>query len=119
MKRQAEYLVRKRDGRCEWLRATKLARSIHAALSAAGHAARDRSLDLATEIVGSLRRERSDEVLCTERLAGQVQRTLIDRGHSLAALMFLEHRSRTVAASALVSERRTKFWSTGDRFGVN
>ena len=36
VKRQAEFLVRKRDGRCEWLRATKLARSIHAALSAAG-----------------------------------------------------------------------------------
>lgn len=119
MKRQAEFLVRKRDGRCEWLRATKLARSIHAALSAAGYPGRDRSLELATEIVGGLCRVRSDEVLDTDRLALRVRETLVERGHSLAALLFLEHRSRAVEAASVGVDRARSFWSEGERFEVN
>ena len=36
MKRRTEHLVEKRDGRTEFVRATKLARSIHLALSSVG-----------------------------------------------------------------------------------
>jgi hypothetical protein len=36
MKRRTEHLVEKRDGRTEFLRATKLARSIHLAMHSVG-----------------------------------------------------------------------------------
>lgn len=117
MKRQAEYLVRKRDGRCEWLRATKLARSVHAALAAAGSVTRERSLDLATEVVGRLRRERSgDEVVGTAQIATVARRVLIERGYSLAALLFAEFGSRRAAT---LEDRGTLFWSDERLFGTS
>lgn len=55
MKRRAEYLVSKRDGRKEWLRATKLARSIHMAMSASGASETWRSIDIASTVLMGLR----------------------------------------------------------------
>ena len=55
MKRRAEFLVSKRDGRKEWLRATKLARSIHLAMSASGASETWRSIDIASTVLMGLR----------------------------------------------------------------
>ncbi len=55
MKRRAEFLVSKRDGRKEWLRATKLAHSIHLAMSASGATESWRSIDIASTVLMGLR----------------------------------------------------------------
>lgn len=55
MKRRSEHLVRKRDGRSEFLRATKLARSIHLALQSVGVNEDWRALELANVILTALR----------------------------------------------------------------
>ncbi len=120
MKRQAEFLVSKRDGRREWLRATKLARSIHLALSAAGIVTREASLDLATRLVARVRRERQDEVLETTRLASLVQHELIDRGYSLAALRYAEAAQHKVATCTGEPPLRSEsFWSDDRFFGTS
>ena len=61
MRRRAESLVEKRDGRRESLRATKLARSIHLALAECGIREDWRALDLASSVLGGLRARRADE----------------------------------------------------------
>ena len=55
MKRRTEHLVEKRDGRREYLRATKLARSIHLALFEIGVDEDWRALELATVVLEGLR----------------------------------------------------------------
>ncbi len=120
MKRQAEFLVSKRDGRREWLRATKLARSIHLALRSAGVVERERSLDLATRLVARLRRYRRETVLETSRLASVVQSELIDRGYTLAALLYAEAAQRQqerVPSGAAPIDRVEPFWSDDRLFG--
>ncbi len=119
MKRQAEFLVTKRDGRREWLRATKLAHSIHASLAAAGVVTRERSLDLATEIVGLLRQGRGDDMLATDRIAEMVRRVLIERGYSLAALLYVEVRARGGASAVVDDVGVAPFWSDERLFGMN
>jgi hypothetical protein len=61
MKRRTEHLVEKRDGRREYLRATKLARSIHLALCGVGVDEDWRALELANVVLEGLRRRRSDD----------------------------------------------------------
>lgn len=55
MKRRTEHLVEKRDGRTEYLRATKLARSIHLALVSVGVDEDWRALELANVVLLALR----------------------------------------------------------------
>lgn len=59
MKRRTEHLVIKRDGRTEYLRATKLARSIHLALLSLGIDEDWRALELANVVLQALRQKRS------------------------------------------------------------
>ena len=120
MKRRAEFLVSKRDGRCEWLRATKLARSIHVALEASGGGQQPvRALELATEIVGALRFRRATDVIETSKLSTVVQEHLIERGYTLAALLYAEAGRRRRPSVFGDEERRSvPFWSDERLFGA-
>ena len=60
MKRRTEHLVEKRDGRREFLRATKLARSIHLALYEIGVDEDWRALELASVVLEGLRSRQRD-----------------------------------------------------------
>jgi hypothetical protein len=105
MKRRAEFLVEKRDGRTEWLRATKLARSIHLALHSAGIDEDWRALELAAAVLSGLRaRQRDDQtagrrvgMLTTAQLADAVAQVLVATGVPVAA-----------AAYGLVASERTR-----------
>jgi len=92
MKRRAEFLVEKRDGRREWLRATKLARSIHLALAAVGAGEAWRAVDLAETVLAGVRKRsllRGDtESLTTIEIADAVQQVLIATGFPGAAWAF-------------------------------
>ena len=92
MKRRAEFLVEKRDGRREWLRATKLARSIHLALLAIGAGEAWRAADLADTVLSALRKRsalRGDtDSLTTIEIADAVQQVLIATGFAGAAWAF-------------------------------
>lgn len=104
MKRRAEFLVEKRDGRREWLRATKLARSIHLALAAIGAGEAWRAVDLAETVLTALRKRnalRGDGgSLSTIEIADAVQQVLIATGFPGAAWAFTqvgaERRRRSV-----------------------
>ena len=93
MKRTARYRVRKRDGRTEWLRGSKLYRSIGRALAAArgddwaGCEVEEwRTADLAAAVLTGLRKEtRRGANLTTSRLAGAVQQVLVATGFPRAA----------------------------------
>lgn len=95
MKRRAEHLVQKRDGRREFLRATKLARSIHLALHSVGVDEDWRALELANVVLTALRQKRrpGDEapdhvVLTTTEIADAVQHLLVVTGQPTAAVSF-------------------------------
>ena len=55
MRRRKEHLVEKRDGRREFMRSTKLARSIHLALHSVGVDEDWRALELASVVLAALR----------------------------------------------------------------
>ena len=59
MKRRSEHLVQKRDGRTEFLRATKLARSIHLALQSVGVDEDWRAIEIGAAVLAGVR-QRSD-----------------------------------------------------------
>ena len=59
MKRRTEHLVEKRDGRTEFLRATKLARSIHLALHSTGVDEDWRALEVTSTVLAGLRDRKS------------------------------------------------------------
>ena len=94
MKRRSEHLVRKRDGRMEFLRATKLARSVHLALKSVGVDEDWRALDVTTAVLAGLRSRREQvlvdgaPVLSTQELAAAVQGVLVANGHAAAAVAF-------------------------------
>lgn len=98
MKRRTEHLVEKRDGRREYLRATKLARSIHLALFEIGVDEDWRALELATVVLEGLRTRRRDEkesasrrdplVLNTVEIADAVQHLLVVTGQPAAAVSY-------------------------------
>lgn len=99
MKRRTEHLVEKRDGRREFLRATKLARSIHLALYEIGVDEDWRAIELATVVLEGLRTRRSREgaasapksgalVLNTSEIADAVQHLLVVTGQPAAAVSY-------------------------------
>lgn len=117
MKRQASFRIRKRDGRVEWLRSSKLARSIGLALTAAESVLDERAtqvafsvddpggglivefkedwraIDLATAVLTGLCGETQvskGEIpeWTSERVAQAVQRVLSATGYSAAATAY-------------------------------
>ena len=130
MKRRSEHLVQKRDGRLEFLRSTKLARSIHLALRSVGVDEDWRALEITTAVLTGLRVRQGviaagggisgssipvssapasggdgPPVLTTTELATAVQHVLVATGHPAAAVAFdavaIERlRRRSVLASA-------------------
>lgn len=94
MKRRTEHLVEKRDGRREFLRATKLARSVHLALYAIGVDEDWRAIDVASAVLEGLRHRRKNEgevgpvVLTTLEIADSVQHLLVVTGQPAAAVSY-------------------------------
>jgi len=94
MKRRTEHLVLKRDGRTEFLRATKLARSIHLALHSVGVDEDWRAIEIANVALHALRRkhgepEREEPVLLTtSELSDAVQHLLVVTGQPAAAVAY-------------------------------
>jgi len=99
MKRRKEHLVEKRDGRREFLRATKLARSIHLALFEIGVDEDWRAIELATVVLEGLRSRRvhaagggtppaASVVLSTAEIADAVQHALVVTGQPAAAVCY-------------------------------
>ena len=119
MKRRTEHLVHKRDGRREFLRATKLARSIHLALHSVGVDEDWRALELANVVLLALRQKRSadlvgdDVVLSTDEIADAVQHLLVVTGQPSAAVAY-------GAVAAERSRRRQSLATIGrtDDFGL-
>jgi ATP cone domain len=125
MKRRVEFLVEKRDGRREWLRATKLARSIHLALQSAGVDEDWRALEVASTVLLGLRRRRADDpmagcgVLTTTEIADAVQHVLVVTGQPVAAAAYgavsaeRGRRRRALEALSAAAQHR-KLAVTGD-----
>lgn len=102
MKRRTEHLVEKRDGRREFLRATKLARSVHLALYEIGVDEDWRALELASVVLEGLRQKRKTSqsplpaatstegavVLTTAEIADSVQHLLVVTGQPTAAVAY-------------------------------
>jgi len=118
MKRRAEHLVQKRDGRREFLRATKLARSIHLALQSVGVDEDWRALELANVVLQALRQKRgggdggvdtAEVVLTTTDIADAVQHLLVVTGQPTAAVAY--------GAVAAERSRRRRSLATIGRFG--
>ena len=109
MKRRTEHLVEKRDGRREFLRATKLARSVHLALLEIGVDEDWRALELASVVLEGLRQRRKSAttasasvtavgnvvpghvgpiVLTTAEIADSVQHLFVVTGQPTAAVAY-------------------------------
>jgi hypothetical protein len=94
MKRRTEHLVLKRDGRREFLRATKLARTIHLALHSVGIDEDWRALEVANAVLTGLRQKRKGEipademVLTTAEIADAAQHLLVITGQAPAAVAY-------------------------------
>lgn len=102
MKRRTEHLVEKRDGRREFLRATKLARSVHLALFEIGVDEDWRALEVASVVLEGLRQKRKSAqslvtattavggpiVLTTTEIADSVQHLLVVTGQPTAAVAY-------------------------------
>lgn len=116
MKRRTEHLVEKRDGRTEFLRATKLARSIHLALHSVGVDEDWRALELANVLLLALREKRHAvprgteiAMLTTADIADAVQHVLVVTGQPQAAVAY--------GAVAAERTRRRRSLATLGRFG--
>lgn len=127
MKRRTEHLVEKRDGRTEFLRATKLARTIHLALHSVGVDEDWRALELANVLLLALREKRTAAALggdaaatgaacvpnprplTTAELADAVQHLLVVTGQPAAAVAY--------GAVAAERTRRRRSLATLGRFG--
>lgn len=115
MKRRTEHLVRKRDGRTEFLRTTKLARSIHFALHSVGVDEDWRAIELANVVLHALRVKRTGEVpdatvLSTAEVADAVQHLLVVTGQPAAAVAY--------GAVAAERTRRRRSLATIGRCGI-
>ncbi|MEO6596054.1 MAG: hypothetical protein ABIP94_14995 [Planctomycetota bacterium] len=126
MKRRTEHLIEKRDGRTEFLRVTKLARSIHLALHSVGVDEDWRALDLANVTLLALRQKHGGDraggdragsdragapiVLTTSELADAVQHLLVVTGQPAAAVAYgavaaeRTRRRRSLAALGRIGE---------------
>lgn len=113
MKRRSEHLVEKRCGRTEFLRATKLARSIQQALQSVGVDEDWRALEVTSAVLHGLRQrqqmQREDgspqRVLTTREIADAVQNVLVATGQAAAAVSFgavAAERSRRRGSLALL-----------------
>lgn len=102
MKRNEACLVQKRDGRREWLRATKLARSIQSALDGetavcgVGSGVAD-ALEIASAVLADLSRRsgsalhrgaQAEPIVTTIEIASCVERMLFASGHARAATRY-------------------------------
>lgn len=119
MRRRTEHLVEKRDGRTEFLRATKLARSIHLALHSVGVDEDWRALELANVVLMALRQKQEAQaaesngggratatVLSTADIGEAVQHLLVVTGQPAAAVAYTgvaAERSRRRGSLALLS----------------
>ena len=90
MKRRDEFLVIKRDGRREWLRASKLARSIQLALQRAGAGETWRALELATTVLTALRARWGIGPIRAEVIAAAAEHVMSATGHAEAACAYSE-----------------------------
>ncbi len=115
MKRRSEHLVLKRDGRTEFLRATKLARSVHSALHSVGVDEDWRALEVANVVLEALRQKRAGGsqgkdavVLTTADIADAVQHLLVVTGQPQAAVAY--------GAVAAERTRRRRSLATLGRF---
>lgn len=107
VKRRAELLVEKRGGQVQWLRATKLARSILLALQAEGEPDEWRALDLAATVLAGLRvrKGRRRRNLTTDEVAAAVTEVLLATGFPGAAQAYVDvaaeraRRARTLAGT--------------------
>lgn len=96
MRRRTEHLVEKRDGRREFVRSTKLARSIHMALRGVGIDEDWRALELAAVTLEGLRQRHVGDrtgrgakvVLTTAEIADAVQHLLVVTGQPGAAVSY-------------------------------
>jgi hypothetical protein len=86
------FLVEKRDGRREWLRTTKLARSIRLALIAAD-APDDLAPELAAAVVAGLRARGETTPVRTDVIAEAAVRVLVAVGWPRAASLYADVRS--------------------------
>jgi hypothetical protein len=116
MKRRSEHLVEKRDGRTEFLRATKLARSIHTALHSVGVDEGWRALEVTATVLAGLRHRRgafeaeggAPGPLTTAEIADAVQSVLVATGQAAAAVAF----------GAIAAERGRRRSSAGGGRGL-
>lgn len=117
MKRRTEHLVEKRDGRTEFLRATKLARSIHLALHSVGVDEDWRALELANVVLMGLRQRQqaggdtavATAPLPTSTIGEAVQHLLVVTGQSAAAVAYSSmaaERARRRGALALLARNQ-------------
>ncbi len=117
MKRRTEHLVEKRDGRTEFLRATKLARSIHLALHSVGVDEDWRALELANVVLMGLRQRQqvggdaavATAPLSTSAIGEAVQHLLVVTGQSAAAIAYSSlaaERARRRGALALLARNQ-------------
>jgi hypothetical protein len=93
MKRRSEHLVEKRDGRTEFSRATKLARSVHQALCSVGVDESWRALEVTAAVLAGLRQRQAEAPdgaapLPTEVIAQAVQQVLVAVGLPGAAVAY-------------------------------
>jgi hypothetical protein len=96
MNRRSEHLVEKRDGRTEFLRATKLARSVHLALHSVGVDEDWRALEVTATVIAGLRQKHAESaqhgyaksMLTTLELFDAVQSVLIATGQAEAAVAY-------------------------------
>ena len=115
MKRSAEYLVSKRDGRQEWLRATKLARSIERALTATATGEAWQAVQIAETVIAGLHRrlaceggsagDADAELLTTDLIARAVERVLYATGFVRAAVHYTETRGERERRRRILSSR--------------
>ncbi len=89
MKRQVGFLIEKRDGRREWLRATKLARSIRLALQAAESGDDWIATDLAAAVVAGLRARGDEGPVRADVIADAVVRVLLATNYPRAAAQYM------------------------------
>lgn len=102
----ARWLVEKRDGRREPLRAVKLARSIYLALGSVGEPDHGRAWSLARAVLARLH-ERPRSIWAADVIAAQVRETLCASGLTRVAhcheRMSDDRRRRTAAIHAALT----------------
>lgn len=132
MKRNEACLVQKRDGRREWLRATKLARSIQSALgdgaAGCGGGGVADAFELASAVLADLGRRsgsaphrtaQSESIVTTVEIAACVERMLFASGHARAATRYAAVRDdRARRTRAVLTAPRCKFAPQGRALGV-